>query len=242
MLWINFITKGKFFHHFQPIVNLENRTIEGFEALFRSPLFSTVEEAYQLAKKKRRLYELDVHSVQKAVRTFAESGQKDKGQKLFLNIYPSTLLHAGLVSVIKDLIGTYPFLAGQLVFEMVENERIDDLSGLQDVLKLIRQAGIRIAVDDFGKGPDNMNRTIEIDADYIKLDRYFSIDLRTSEKKQAYVAFLIRFCEKFHTKLIFEGLETAKDIHYIREMGIHYAQGYALGRPHLLGKAVRGHA
>lgn len=124
------------------------------------------------------------------------------------------------------------------MLEIVEHEMITDFIKLTQALKALRKTGILIAVDDFGKGIDNINRTIEIDADYIKLDRYFSIGLSKSNKKQAYVEFLVHYCNRFDVKLIFEGLETESDIDCAQVLGVSYAQGFAIGKPQPISQSI----
>lgn len=137
---------------------------------------------------------------------------------------------------ILQLINHFSIPYHQIVLEIVEHESIKDFSALINVLHHLKSMGLLIAVDDFGKGMDNINRKIEIDSDYIKLDRYFSIGLNGSKKKQAYVDFLVHYCARFNLKLIFEGLETERDIDCARILGVQYAQGYAIGKPQLISQ------
>ncbi|MDF2909281.1 MAG: hypothetical protein K0Q56_161 [Sporolactobacillus laevolacticus] len=231
-MWlVNFLRSENFFHHYQPIVNLKTNNIEGYEALFRSHKFNNPERAYHSAIRKKKLFELDANSIQKAVCTFLCDGPINQDKKLFINVYPSTLLNLNFAPFILQLINYYLIPHQQIVLEIFENESIEDFSALTNVLHQLKSMGLLIAVDDFGKGTDNINRTIEIDSDYIKLDRYFSIGLNGSKKKQAYVDFLVHYCARFNLKLIFEGLETERDIDCAKILGVQYAQGYAIGKP-----------
>ncbi|MCL1632648.1 EAL domain-containing protein [Sporolactobacillus sp. CPB3-1] len=239
MWFFRLLQSERFFHHYQPIVNLQTSEVEGYEALFRSKNFRDPKNAYTAAIRKNRLFELDVHSIQKAIHMFARHGPVKKGRKLFLNVYPSTIMHEDFSSFMLQMIERYALPAGQIVLEIVEHEKITDFNSMSDTLRFLQQMGIMIAVDDFGKGSDDINRTIEIDTDYIKLDRYFSVDLLRSRKKQAYVMFLVHYCHQFNVKLIFEGLETANDIGCAQRLGVLYAQGYALGKPQHISKISR---
>jgi EAL domain-containing protein (putative c-di-GMP-specific phosphodiesterase class I) len=122
--------------------------------------------------------------------------------------------------------------------EIVEHESIVDFTALLAALNFLKKMGIKIVVDDFGKGVDNINRTIEIDADYIKLDRYFSVGLTKSKKKQAYVEFLVHYCAKFNVKLIFEGMETECDIACAQMLGVSHVQGFAIGKPQSISESM----
>lgn len=234
----NFIENEAFEHHFQPIVDLTDQKVEAYEALFRSQLFSNPEQAFNLAIKKKQLYELDSRSLRKAIHTYLKAGYLEKGKKLFVNVYPSTVLNINFISLIDNIIDRFPGSSQSIVLEFVENEKIRDFNGIENAVKELKKHGLAIAIDDFGKGIDDINRTIELDVDYIKLDRYFSAGLLMSKRKQAYVEFLIHYCSQFHLKLILEGLETGQDINLARLLGIQYAQGFALGRPKPLADII----
>lgn len=233
-----FLKKEKFFHYYQPVVNLQTMEIEGYEALFRSKAFLNPERAFRLAIRKKKLFEFDMRSLRKALLTFVKDGPARKGKKLFINVYPSTILHPSFAPFILQLIDFCSIPSEQIVLEIVEHEMIADFIKLAAALKMLRKMGIKIAVDDFGKGIDNINRTIEIDSDYIKLDRYFSIGLCKSKKKQAYVEFLVHYCNRFNVKLIFEGLEAKKDIECARALGVSYAQSFAYGKPQPISQSI----
>ncbi|RYM05906.1 EAL domain-containing protein [Sporolactobacillus sp. THM7-7] len=220
-----------FFHYFQPIKHLGSQETVGYEALFRSRLFANPEDAFIYAKKNKQLYELDSRSIRKAASTYRKAGILSEERKLFLNVYPSTVLNAHFPSLISNIMDRILSASQSLVLEIVENEAIEDFKKFKKVIRELRQNGVRIAIDDFSKGIDDINRTIEIDTDYIKLDRYFSRELSQSRKKQAYIRLLVQFCSEFQITLIMEGLETPEEIEMAREMGIHYAQGFGLGRP-----------
>lgn len=226
-----FIKDELFEHHFQPIVDLTDCTVRAHEALFRSQFFASPEQAFQLAVKKEQLYELDSRSVRKAVDTYLKAGYFEKGKKLFINVYPSTVLNKSFFSLIDHIIDRFPGLSQSIILEFVENERIRDFNKIENAVKELKKYGLGMAIDDFGKGIDDINRTIELDADYIKLDRYFTSHLFTSKRKQAYVKFLVQYCSQFKLKPILEGIETACDIDVARSLGIRYAQGYVLGKP-----------
>lgn len=227
----NFIKNEVFKHHFQSIVDLTDHTVKGHEALFRSQLFKNPEQAFNLAIKRGQLYELDSRSLRKAVYTYFKTGYLEKGKKLFINVYPSTVLNSNFIPLIDTIIDRFPASSQSIILEFVENEKIRDFNEIENAVRELKKHGLGMAIDDFGKGIDDINRTIELDADYIKLDRYFTSSLFASKRKQAYVKFLVQYCAQFKLKLILEGLETARDIDVARSLGIQYAQGFALGKP-----------
>jgi EAL domain-containing protein (putative c-di-GMP-specific phosphodiesterase class I) len=86
---------------------LQTAEVEGYEALFRSRVFLNPEKAFRLAIRKNKLFEFDIHSMRKALRTFVLDGPADKGRKLFVNVYPSTILHRDFAPFILQMIDRY---------------------------------------------------------------------------------------------------------------------------------------
>ena len=108
-------------------------------------------------------------------------------------------------------------------------------------------ASIKSAVDDFGGGVSDFQKIIEISPNYIKLDRYFSKDLRSKTRKQSVVKFLVNYCIKYKMGLILEGLESNDEIALAKSLGVYYGQGFGLGKPsplrsktYLKGLRVKG--
>lgn len=92
--------------------------------------------------------------------------------------------------------------------------------------------GVLIAIDDFGKGYSSFTSVIELNPDFVKLDKYFLEGLIKSEKKKYIIQTLLNYSEKFNTKLIVEGIEDEHILLYLQNIGIKYAQGFLLGKPH----------
>lgn len=201
MAFSHLIKDKTFYHDFQPIIDLDYHQTIGYEALFRSGAYATPESAYDQAMKSNQLYELDISSIDKAVHSFVHIQDAMTHKKLFVNAYPSTILHPQFATHMDALLNLAREKERPVVLEIIESEEINDFSKLAEVVRALKQEGLQIAVDDFGKGGDNINRTIEVDADYIKLDRYFSINLTCSQKKQAYVSFIAEYCAKFNINL-----------------------------------------
>lgn len=91
-----------------------------------------------------------------------------------------------------------------------------------------------IAIDDLGTGHSRLQSLIELNPDFVKLDRYFAKDLVILAKKQYIIEFLLQLCEKCNSQLIIEGIEDQQSLICLKNMGIKYAQGFFLGKPSLL--------
>lgn len=228
------ISEGDFHHHFQPIYNINNHSIIGYEGLFRSNHHSNPEETFLKAKKEKQLFTLDTQSIQKAFLTYQQAGFSKKEGSLFLNILPSTLLHSNFPSFIKGLINKEQMESQEIIFEITEHEIISDIQALKYRICELKEYGFKFALDDVGKGYASVGLIVELEPDIIKMDRYFTTNIEASTKKQTIINFFLHYCEKFNVQLILEGIENEIELTVAKSLGLLYGQGFRLGKPALL--------
>ena len=210
-------------HWFQPIYHLKDNSVIGYEALLRdaSQLSASPVDIFREADKKGHLNTLDRISIKSAIESY-----KDEVNPVFLNIFPSTLLE-------RDFLYWWDIYASSqkpVVLELLENEPIRDWEALKKVTKELQARGIKIAVDDMGGGYSFFQQWIELNPDFIKLDRYFAEDLSISSRKQKTVRSLVDLLSDT-TEIIIEGIEKEEDLYVAEFLGVNYAQGFFLGRP-----------
>lgn len=222
-----------FFHHYQPIVNIWNNKVIGYESLFRTKNNRNPEEIFNSAKKEGKLYELDSRSIHKASTTFKEAGYIKDRTNLFLNVFPSTINNKNFISFIYKIINNNGFSSQQIILEILENELIN-LFQLSENLEILKEFGVQIAIDDFGKGNNSLRSVIELQPDFIKMDRYFMDGFIHSKYKLKMIESLKEYCDEVGSKLIVEGVEDEVSLEILKNIGVQYAQGYLLGRPTLL--------
>lgn len=228
------IQNENFFHHFQPIYCLRTSNRLGYEVLLRSDVFSNPEDTFHEARKVKRLYELDSRSIHKAVMTYLNVDARNRDELLFINVFPSTILNPSFHSFLKRMMDENPINSQQIVLEISETELIEDVQLLKSKIIAIRKLGFLIAIDDVGKGYSNFQAMIELEPNYLKLDRYFSKDLHLSKRKQEIILFFSQYCKAQNITLVLEGLESESEVSTAKALGIPNAQGYFLGRPNVL--------
>lgn len=166
---------------------------------------------------------------------FKERLHKDLVNKnflVFLNIHPNVLLdkkyHSGeTLQLLKEL-GIKP---QQVVFELTERSAVIDFVEFERVLSHYRSQGYRIAVDDVGSGYNSLKTLIYLKPEFIKLDRSLIQFIDQNSEQQQLVTLLMKYAEQANTKIIAEGIERQEELDYLHRIGIHYAQGYAIGKP-----------
>ena len=222
------IETASFSHASQQLYRTEGLSEVGAEYLFRVDDRSP-ETIFQLAKEENRLFELDTLSIYKAVYSYF-SYQELRGFA-FINIYPSTIMHAGFLSFIRNLLEDFPSAPQHVILEIIESEQASNLPLFKERIDYLRQCGFQIAIDDVGKGWSSLSLIIELEPEFIKLDRYFSIDLASSLKKQKMIRLLLAYFADSNTSVVLEGIETTADLQTARSLGVPFCQGYLLAMP-----------
>jgi EAL domain-containing protein (putative c-di-GMP-specific phosphodiesterase class I) len=223
----------KFFHHYQPIYDIQTWRIVGYEGLFRTKNLINPEITFELARKNKKLYELDSRSVHKALLTYINAGHLLRHEMLFLNVFPSTLINPLFHTLLNTIINENSIHRQQIIFEINEND-IVNLEKLKTAVDNLKKLGFRIAIDDFGKGLSSFHTVIELKPDFVKLDKYFVEEILLSEEKKDVIGYLLHFCQKFNSELIVEGIEENTCLAFLKSLGVRHAQGYLLGKPDLL--------
>lgn len=228
-------------HVFQPLWKFDSWDIYGYEALLRISDESqnlNIEYVLDLVREDGGLYELDTTSVTMAINRFPFD--QFHSELLFINIFPSTMLHESFESFIKDLLICYPQARGKIVFEINETKHEEhrwETSKLEEKINFLKEHHFYVAFDDVGKGSATLQKVIEFSPHIIKLDRYFAHELSKSKEKQEMISLLIEYTKQ-EKILILEGIEEATDLAKAIALGVPVGQGYLLGRPGRLDHQV----
>lgn len=224
--------------YFQPIVDLTTKETFAFEALNRPPgskLFSTTDHFYEFVGQTNIVFQFEIFCRNLSLKRFIhrQHGEvRDRKFVLFLNIHPHVLLdkdhHSGeTLQLLKEL-GISP---EQVVFELTERSAVTDFQEFERVLSYYRSQGYRLAIDDVGSGYNSLKTIIYLKPEFIKLDRSLIQNINQSPASQQLVSLIHEYAKQSDTKIIAEGIERLEELEWIQKLGIHYAQGYALGKP-----------
>lgn len=215
---------------FQPIFAKDDAAVYGYEALLRpyEPWTGPL-HLLDAAGKAGLGIALELACCESAIREFV---RQELPGKLFLNLGAATLAAIGTAR--NPLLATaiaHDLRPSRLVVELTEREPILDLGRVIETTRSLRSCGLGIALDDYGSGYSGMQLWLEIEPDIIKIDRYFVSDLHASPAKCEAVRSMVQLAGKLGTRLLAEGIETRAELAILRDLGVHLAQGYLLGRP-----------
>jgi EAL domain-containing protein (putative c-di-GMP-specific phosphodiesterase class I) len=142
-----------------------------------------------------------------------------------LNVSPQTIVIGGIDGYIDDLDPR------RVVLEITEHSLVDDYGLLNERLVPLREAGVRIAVDDAGAGYASMRHVLAIHPDIIKLDLSLTRGIDSDSPRRALAAALIEFARQTQSHVVAEGVETASELAALQALGVDDVQGYHLARP-----------
>ncbi|QPC48122.1 EAL domain-containing protein [Mangrovibacillus cuniculi] len=230
---IQFIQSGKMMSYLQPIITLEDHEIYGYESLLRSN-----EKDYQL--RPGHLFSLandiglhsrlDQRAREEAIK--ARSKVIPNGTKSFINFLPSTIYNPDFcLQHTFSLVEKYAINPQDLIFEVVETERIDDVPHLLSVLKRYKQEGMKVALDDVGAGFATLDVLSALQPDYVKIDRGYITNCHLDTEKQKFLHKVKKLSLDLGFKTLAEGVETKEEYTFCKELGLDLAQGYYIQKP-----------
>lgn len=220
---MNSALKDEIYFSYQPIYNLFSNKMIGTEALLRSSNGIGPSSFFEKAQKTNCLQEADCFCLAKSMKT------APLVPKLFVNVYPSTLLYLSNNGGLKKLKALYP--PEVVTFEIVEAERSEAyLAKLESAVVELKKYGYSIAIDDVGSGFERLLLISLLEPEYIKIDRPLIKNLGR-RSNQIIVKNLLNMSKELNSFIIAEGIETKEELEMVKEMKIQYGQGYLLGKP-----------
>lgn len=157
-----------------------------------------------------------------------------KGKQVFINLTPTSFKNFAKsdqeVTTLADRIAELGLHPSQMVCEITEHPA-DSQELLVVIAKRFQEAGIRVAVDDFGVGHSNFERVCALRADIVKLDRLWCLEMRQTLATDQLARNMISQFDQMGVDIVYEGVETEADIGFALDTPISYLQGFYLGRP-----------
>ena len=213
---------------FQPIVDLETRTVYAHEALVRG---LNGESAYSVLSQvtEENRYRFDQACRVGAIRQAAELGMRER---LSINFLPNAVYQpAACIRSTFEAARKYRFPIAQIIFKVTKGEQITDRDHLVNIFREYRRFGFHTAIDDFGAGYAGLNLLAEYQPDIIKIDMALVRGIDSSLPKQAIVEGIVAICAKLGIRVLAEGIETAEERDFLRAAGIRLMQGYWFSKP-----------
>lgn len=218
---------------FQPIIDPLAQEVVSLEALIRTPS-GDAPRAYFESLSGDAIYEADLNSKRVA---FAMARALNLGeQMLSVNLLPMTLVKVpGAVSVLLQEIEANGLVPDQVIVEFTESEVISRLDEFTDAVKLLKAAGIQLAIDHFGAGFAGLSLLAQFQPDRVKINRALIKDVHKSGPRQAIIQGIIKSCASLEISVCAVGVEKAEEWMWLESAGVSLFQGHLFAAPEFGG-------
>jgi EAL domain-containing protein (putative c-di-GMP-specific phosphodiesterase class I) len=213
---------------YQPIIDLASGAVFAHEALSRGPVdspFENPEMLFDYALKSDQVWSLEKICMQFSAERFVG---KRPGM-LFVNV-ETELIHA-LKSRGHEVLQPLLAIQSGVVLEITERAAIRDYDLFRESVRVLRELGFRIAIDDAGSGYASLQSIAELRPQYLKISNYLVTGLHEDSIKRDVVEMLVRLAARIDAETVAEGIETEAEKAEVKRLGVTYGQGYLLGRP-----------
>jgi EAL domain-containing protein (putative c-di-GMP-specific phosphodiesterase class I) len=154
------------------------------------------------------------------------------GTKLFLNIRPTTIHDPSFQEArLIETLERRQLAPTDVVFEISEQESIASFGAFREMRDYYRSLGFQFALDDTGTGYAGLEELLEIEPDYIKIDRAMVSGVDQDPARQDMLTALLQLAEKMGAQVIGEGLDTIEELEMLGRLGIRFGQGWLFGHP-----------
>lgn len=211
---------------FQPLIEPRTGRVAGAEALARSAMAPTASELFSRAVEAGLEERLSRVVQRKALRSAAVWEGPLKGLKLSINLLPQEISRAGYEQWLLDEVDAVGIDPSRITVELTESALLIDQGAVAERLSRLRDAGLHIAVDDFGTGYASLAYLTTLPLDMIKIDRGLIADLVGGARDKIVVKAMIRLARELDLKVVVEGVETTGQLALLADWGCDLYQGF----------------
>jgi diguanylate cyclase (GGDEF)-like protein len=238
------LSQDEFEFHYQPIIDLSNDTIIGFEALarWRHPERGMISPAdfISVAEECGLIVQIGEWALRRACR---DAMGWPETYKVAVNLSPVQFSSPNLVETISEILTESNLPPHRLELEITETILMQDCEKTISSLHRLKGLGVMIAMDDFGTGYSSLSYLQKFPFDKIKIDRSFVSNIEYSPEQRAIVEAVIHIARALRMETTAEGIETVGQKRILTELRCRQAQGYLFSRPvpdAEIGKFIRG--
>lgn len=224
-----FVNDG-FLLYYQPILKINNKEIEYYEALLRLKSGDRIiapGEFIQIAEEFGLMPQIDRWVAGKVIATLKQ--QPDI--KFFMNLSATSLADESLLKYIEESIIDSGVEFSRIGFEITETAAITDLEHTGRWISRLKIKGCRFALDDFGSGFNSFAYLKHLPVNQLKLDGSFIKTLDSDPAQRAFVTAMQQLAQALGVETIAEFVENENVFRELKQIGVNYGQGFYLGKP-----------
>lgn len=222
---------------FQPVVDTTTFEVRGAEGLLRwsHPTYGLIgpDEFVPLAEETGLIVPLgyEVLASTLALAVSLEKRFPFNGLNVGVNVSGRQFADPGFADRVLGLVADSGVATEKVVLELTESVLLDHLHHVERSLHRLRDAGLQLALDDFGCGYSSLNYLRRYPVNVLKLDTSYTQRLTTEADTRIIAEAITTMADRLGLMVVAEGVETTEHLDVVRELGITRAQGYLLGRP-----------
>jgi diguanylate cyclase (GGDEF)-like protein len=222
--------------HYQPQMDCRTNEFIGFEALVRwqHPELGLVPPArfIPMAEENGMIVPIGEWVLRESCRqnkAWIDAG----GQPMVVSVNLSSrqFHQESMLKAVTNTLEATGLEARYLALEITESSLMHDPDEAVVTLCLLRNMGIGVAIDDFGTGYSSLGHLKRFPLSSLKIDRAFVSEITENPEDAAIVRAILAMAHSLHLKTVAEGVETEKQLEFLREIGCDEVQGYYLAKP-----------
>lgn len=226
---------------YQPIVRVHDGVVIGVEALVRwaHPRHGTLTPAdfFSILDQAAMRADLDAAMIPRAIAQLADwNHDRRVPLSLWVNLSPVSLT-LPMIDTIEHALVEHGVNGEQVVVELGEESTLTG-KGQQTAIDRLRSLGVRIALDDFGTGHAQLDVLPHLELDYVKLDRSFVQGIADDAPRRTLCRSVIGLAHALGARIVAEGIEDARDLLTVTDLGADLVQGFHLARPAPVGSIL----
>jgi diguanylate cyclase (GGDEF)-like protein/PAS domain S-box-containing protein len=221
--------------HYQPITSLPDGVPIGCEALVRwdHPERGMMPPAHfiPVAEDSGLIVEVGAWVLEQACRQAEAWRQRGRHLHVSVNVSPVQLLRDDIALLVTKTLQATGLPPQLLYVEVTESSLIEDAGRIAPALQVLRDLGVKIAIDDFGGGSSSLSYLSVLPVDLIKVDRLFIDGLPDSSDDRAIVSAVLSLAAELDLAVVAEGVENDRQHWALQEMGCRLGQGFLYAKP-----------
>jgi diguanylate cyclase (GGDEF)-like protein/PAS domain S-box-containing protein len=229
---------GEFRLHYQPIVSLRTGKVRSFEALLRwyHPNRGVVgpDDFIELAEETKLILPMGLWVIRTAadqLRQWQRQFKMNPPLSISVNLSCRQFLQPDLISQVQRALLDTGLDPRCLNMEITESAIMEQVESASSALSKLKSLGVKLAMDDFGKGYSSLCYLHQLPFDTLKIDRSFIASIGHAGENIEIVRTIISLAKVLGLDVVAEGVETESQLSQLKDLGCQFGQGYSFSRP-----------
>jgi len=232
---INAIQNQEFVLHYQPKINLSNKTVDSIEALIRwqHPKHGLLAPGHfiDIAESTGIIQDITEWVIDEGLRHCAGLRAEGMDLSIAINISVRNLLSEQFADDVIACLKKHDFPPDKLILEVIESAVIEDMHQTIVTLEALNEHGVNLSLDDFGTGYSSLSYLKKLPIHELKIDRSFVTEMNQDKEDRVIVETTMAIAHQLGLRVVAEGIEDAETLQSLTGMKCELGQGYFIKKP-----------